>query len=144
MVKARQIAPSPADVRGIAPNAAAVTTDEVAEADKDPNSVLIHFVDDGFTAFGSIWYRGQELAVKRDSDHWNESVDTKGASWLDLTEADQQRRYGRVYFREGPWPHERPDDGSSSANPAGIGMTNEEIIQRRKREQRAARAAPLG
>ena len=61
-------------------------------------SVLMHFVEDGFTAFGQVWYRGQELDIPVD--------DPRAQGWLSAVsdDAEQMRRWGRVYFRPGPWP----------------------------------------
>jgi hypothetical protein len=65
--------------------------------------VTINFVEDGFTAFGAMWYRGQTLSVERGTEDWKSTEDVYGDSWLDLTEDDQIERYGRRMFRPGVW-----------------------------------------
>jgi len=78
---------------------------EFVEPDADGN-ILIHFLDDGFTALGKVWYRGQELEFTPGSGAYNDTRDRNGNSWLDLAGNDmaQIHRYGRVMFRLGPWP----------------------------------------
>lgn len=75
------------------------------QAGADGN-ILIHFLDDGFTALGKVWYRGQELEFTPGSGAYNDTRDRNGKSWLDLAGNDfeQIRRYGKVMFRPGPWP----------------------------------------
>lgn len=65
----------------------------------DAETFLIHFLEDGFTAFGVVWYRGQELAVPIGSPRWEQ-----GKRWLIWQDAEQMERCGKVYFRRGPWP----------------------------------------
>lgn len=72
--------------------------------DEEGSEVLIHFIEDGFTAQGRVWYRGQELAVVVGSEEWNDTCDRDGTSWLSFTEADQLERYEKIYFRRGEWP----------------------------------------
>ncbi len=67
---------------------------------------LIHFVQDGFYAFGNTWYRGQELEVPIGSARWHEGWET-GTKWLQWQDAEQMKKCGQVYFRRGPWPGER-------------------------------------
>ncbi len=64
---------------------------------------LIHFVEDGFTGFGVVWYRGQELEVTVGSLRWDEGWN-QGTRWLQWQDAEQMNKCGKVYFRRGPWP----------------------------------------
>jgi hypothetical protein len=66
--------------------------------------VLIHILEDGFTANGRVWYRGQEIEYTIGDDAFKDTQDREGRSWLELSPADQMRRYGRAMFGEGPWP----------------------------------------
>lgn len=75
---------------------------------------LIHFLEDGFTAFGTTWYRGQELDLSNESD-FRQTKDLDGVSWVDMSPAEQQRRYGKIIFMAGPWPHEQWDDEEAAA-----------------------------
>jgi len=65
-------------------------------------AVLIHFTEDGLTAFGRVWYRGQELAIGPDHPRWPEAV-----GWIMMDKAAQFGRWGRQYFEHGPWPFQR-------------------------------------
>jgi hypothetical protein len=73
-------------------------------AEKD--AVTIHFVEDGFTALGRVWYRGMELTLGRSSPGWNAALDREGNGWFQMPEDEQDRRFGKVMFRPGPWPGE--------------------------------------
>lgn len=65
--------------------------------------VTINFVEDGLSAFGKVWVRGEELSVKRDTPSWEATCDRDGNSWMELSEHDQYERWGEVRFREGLW-----------------------------------------
>ena len=65
-------------------------------------TLLIHFTEDGLTAFGRVWYRGQELAIGPGHPRWPEAV-----GWITLDKAGQFARWGRQYFEHGPWPFQR-------------------------------------
>lgn len=65
-------------------------------------AVLIHFVEDGLTVFGRVWYRGQELAIGPDHPRWSEAV-----GWIMLDKGAQYDRWGKVFFEHGPWPYQR-------------------------------------
>jgi len=52
-------------------------------------TVLIHFTADGLTAFGQVWYRGQELEIGPGHPRWPEAAD-----WITLT--PEQRVPGRT------------------------------------------------
>lgn len=68
----------------------------------------IHFVRDGFTAQGRVWYTGQ--TVRFGVTAYEQTKDKYGDSWLDLTESEQYAKYGKVYFREGVWAGAVYDD----------------------------------
>lgn len=65
-------------------------------------AVLIHFVADGLTAFGQVWYRGQELAIGPDHPRWAEAL-----GWITLDKYGQIDRWGEQKFDFGPWPGRR-------------------------------------
>lgn len=82
-------------------------------------ALLIHFLDDGFTAFGTMWYRGQELEISVPGPHYEASKDIYGVSWIDellgpAGEMKQARRFGKVLFREGPWPGDSFEDQTAA------------------------------
>lgn len=64
---------------------------------------LVHFLEDGFTAFGTVWYRGQEVEVLEGSDDWARTLDGEGNSWMVFSEDEQIDKYGKIMFRPGPW-----------------------------------------
>jgi hypothetical protein len=65
-------------------------------------AVIIHFVDDGFTFAGRVWYRGQELEIGPGHPRWADA-----SKWILLSRFDQIERYGKQYFDHGPWPGRR-------------------------------------
>lgn len=67
-------------------------------------TILIHVREDGFTANGRVWYRGQELEFVVGEEHYQDTVDRHGKSWLSLDENDQIHQYGQVMFGRGEWP----------------------------------------
>lgn len=84
-------------VQGTKPGAAdsTITGDDV---------VIIHFLTDGFTAGGELWYQGQEFRVRLGSPEHEAQKDRNGNCWFEMTELDQLERYGVVHFKPGPWP----------------------------------------
>jgi hypothetical protein len=65
-------------------------------------AVLIHFIADGLTAFGQVWYRGQELAIGPEHPRWAEAL-----GWITLDKYGQVERWGEQKFDFGPWPGRR-------------------------------------
>lgn len=88
-----------AEMAGAAPAASAP-----AVTRKDGEKILIHVREDGFTANGRVWYRGQELEFEVGSEPYKDTLDRSGRSWLELDENSQYKQYGRVMFGFGPWP----------------------------------------
>lgn len=82
-----------------------VEFDELASPG-DGGNIVIHFLEDGFTALGQIWMRGQELEFEPGSQAYRDTCDRHGRSWLELRgdEFGQVERWGAVMFRNGPWP----------------------------------------
>jgi len=82
------------------------------EPDEVGQTILLHFIEDGFSAFATVWYRGQELEVVKGSRSYNSTLDRNGESWLDLVDNDyeQAKRFGKVMFRKGPWFGEPSSD----------------------------------
>lgn len=65
---------------------------------------IIHVVEDGFTEFGRVWMRGQELHI--DEAAYKRTQDRNGDSWIDTLLNDpheQYRRWGHVYVAPGPF-----------------------------------------
>lgn len=100
--------------------------------------ITVHFVEDGFTALGRLFYRGEDISLVPDSDDYLKTVDRNGDSWLDLADddAEQFKRYGRVMFRSGSWPHEVFDEAAYAEVMASGNQQERE--RAKKAKQRAA------
>lgn len=72
---------------------------EPTYAPTEGEAVLIHFVADGFTAFGQVWFRGQEMEIGPGHPRWAEA-----RRWITLNRFEQVDRYGEQKFDFGPWP----------------------------------------
>lgn len=81
------------------------TYEEPANPGSEEN-ILIHFLEDGFTALGQVWFKGQEIEFTPGSQAYEDTKDRNGKTWLDLRndEFAQVDRYGKIMFRSGPWP----------------------------------------
>lgn len=77
--------------------------------------ILLHFLEDGFSALGQLWYRGQELEIERNGPAWAGTCDVFGVSWVDMDDAAQYNRFGKVMFRHGGWPFNTTFDVKSAA-----------------------------
>lgn len=53
-----------------------------AEAAEESGTFLIHCIRDGATAFGHIWYVGQEVEIQKGSPEYRSTIDRNGDSWL--------------------------------------------------------------
>lgn len=53
--------------------------------------ILIHVVEDGFTEFGRVWMRGQELRI--DQAAYQRTKDRRGHSWVDDLLYDPNKQY---------------------------------------------------
>jgi len=83
-------------------------------------TILFHVVEDGFSAQGVVWVRGQELEFVKDSPEYKDTLDREGNSWLDMVgdDAAQMQRFGKVMVRPGPWPgtdYEVPEASEAEA-----------------------------
>lgn len=77
--------------------------------------ILFHVVRDGVTAFGDVWYRGQEIEIEVGTAAYKRTLDKNGDSWLDIVGDEEaqyirwgERRFARGEFR--PRPGERFED----------------------------------
>lgn len=86
-------------------------TEKEPEAPENPD-ILIHFVADGKTAFGQVWYRGQELVVT--PEMYESTKNDEGVSWIDADEYEQVEKYGHVKFRKGPWRGKEWEDEAAA------------------------------
>jgi hypothetical protein len=126
LAKLRELDPSPAEAQQDPSRSDSESVEEAAKrlaheaaldlgrADPVPlldlatgqDTILIHFLEDGFTALGEMWLRGQELEFVLPSEAYEATKDRNGKSWVDLARDEmlQARKYGKVMFRLGPWP----------------------------------------
>jgi hypothetical protein len=115
---------------------------------QDGGLIRIHFLEDGFTALNKVFYRGDELEFEPGSQAYADTCDRNGKSWLDyrFDEFGQVDRWGRIMFRNGPWPGKtyvagswetlRAEKGDSTIPPP----TAEQLARAEKLRQR--RSAP--
>lgn len=78
------------------------------DIDGDPTlegALTVHFVEDGLTLLGKVWYRGEELTINPGTNQWEEAH-----AVVSLDEYKQEERWGRRFFREGPWRGKRLDE----------------------------------
>lgn len=126
--------------------AAAFEGQPVAYQPAEGESVLIHFIEDGLTAFGQVWYRGQELEIGPAHPRWSQARD-----WVTLSRAQQVDRWGKQYFDAGPWPGRRSylDGAGSFENLKSLdklatvtGPTEDELRRADEIEARRGRSVP--
>lgn len=108
-----KLTPKQKEIRDLQDALAAKKAREIIDAGEvfeDPEDseevVLIHFLEDGFTAQGRVWFRGQEVRFLKNGQAWLDTFDRTGDSWLENCiddEGEQYARWGRVMFRRGPW-----------------------------------------
>lgn len=111
-------------------------------------AVLIHFVADGFTAFGQVWFLGQELEIGPDHPRWAEA-----RRWITMSRFEQIERYGAHKFDPGPWPGRPYADAAGSFErlmtgpkdkPVPVAVPGQaELEQAQEAERRRGRAVPI-
>ncbi len=86
---------------------------ELVFPEENDENIVIHFLEDGFTALGVIWMRGQELEFTPGSQAYEDTKDRNGKSWLDYRndEFGQVDKFGKIMFRSGLWPGKSYRDG---------------------------------
>lgn len=116
---------------------------KVEETPEEGDTFLIHFLEDGITAQGQVWYRGQELEFMVGSKAWNDTFDRFGKSWILMSENDQADRKGKVYFRRGPWPG-KPSykDGQWEKDAPAESALEQADIKERERRRKGAPTLP--
>jgi hypothetical protein len=115
------------------------------QAPPNVQPVVIHLLIDGFTAFGNVWYRGQEMELWPGHPRWSEAQ-----SWITLDTAGQYARFGRQVFGNGPWPGVRSyTAGSGHFQPleavggGSVEPTEDELKAADRKEQQRGRRVPL-
>lgn len=125
-VEAEYAAPQPttlAEIHGVTETVSPEAADYVrAATDRNPRpvtgldlsgdpkadgAITIHFIEDGFTALGKVWYRGEELTLVPGTKQYDEAPTRLGKVFALLDEFEQEEVWGRRIFREGPWRGKR-------------------------------------
>jgi hypothetical protein len=119
----------------------------------DDKNILIHVLEDGFTALGKVWYRGEELEFEPGGRAYKDTFNKRGQTWLDLRndEFGQAERWGKIMFRNGPWPGKSYADGTyevlrSIAETGHVPPPSQAEIEaaEKARKKRAAPHLPAG
>ncbi len=86
---------------------------ELVFPEENPENIIIHFLEDGFTANGRIWMRGDEVEFTPGSQAYEDTKDRNGKSWLDYRDDEfgQVDKFGKIMFRKGLWPGKTYRDG---------------------------------
>jgi hypothetical protein len=109
--------PVPEDTATFAAQIAASTAANLAAAQAEQSAPqepgeyvnrVIHILQDGFTAFGIVWYKGQEIEINKEA--YEQTKDREGRSWLEDTVLDQMRRFKMQYWADGEWPFDDYQD----------------------------------
>jgi hypothetical protein len=109
-------------------------------------TVLIHFIEDGLTFAGQVWYRGQEIEIGPSHPRWEQARE-----WILLDRYGQVERWGKHYFERGPWPGRRSYlDGAGSFEQLATedkkgrfaGPGEQALRQADEAERRRGRAVP--
>lgn len=124
---------------------------EYDEPASDGEVIQIHFLEDGLTVNGRVMYRGEELEFVVGGRAYKDTFNRRGQTWLDLRndEFAQVDRFGKIMFRNGPWPGKtyldgayenlRQEKGDGTVRPP----TEEELAAAEKaRKKRAAPRLP--
>ncbi len=116
---------------------------ELEVAPAGGGNIVIHFINDGLTALGKVWTRGQELEFAPNSPAYRDTCDRLGRSWLRHVDdpATQETLWKEVKFRRGLWP------GKNYAAAVkeqfdGPKPTEDELRRADEAESRRRRAAP--
>lgn len=92
---------------------------EYARPSGTGETILIHFLVDGFNFGGKSWYRGQEVEFEVGSPAYEQTKDRNGNTWLDLRDDidGQFDRWGKQFFAVGPWRGRRWNDTKAVSDP---------------------------
>lgn len=116
------------------------------QAPASVKTTIIHFLNDGFGAFGVVWLRGQEIELWPGHPRWREAQ-----AWITLDVAGQFKRWGRQMFGIGPWPGEQSYTAGAghfqqmkalSGDGSIAQPTEEELARGDAAEQRRGRRVP--
>jgi len=114
---------------------------EYERTDGAGETILIHFIANGFTAQGVGWQRGQEVEFVVGGRAYEQTKDRNGNTWIDLRDNPEAQilRYGAEYFRSGPFRGLPIGSTVGLTDPEDIAAVQEAAAIEAKRN----RAAPL-
>lgn len=72
---------------------------------KEKFDKTFHFLTDGVTAFGKVWYRGEEVRIVEGSREYGLAFNKLGDFIFNLTPMEQYVQWGEIRYAEGPWPY---------------------------------------
>lgn len=108
--------------------------------DPSAEKILIHVLEDGITLQGEVWYRGQEIEFTVGSLAHKQTFNKHGKSWLDMADDEdaQYNRWGKLYFRSGPWRGRRLGQITMADLPPDATDADLERIRRAESKRRDA------
>lgn len=109
---------------------------------KAPITHQIHFVEDGLTALGRMFYRGEELTITEGTKEWEQTLNKHGESWV-LLKSDyvaQIKKWGKEMFKPGPWPFEKHTAMTEDDYQRALSTNDQEAIN--KYEKSSQRVKP--
>lgn len=81
------------------------------ETEESDDSIVVHLLEDGLTFADRVWYAGQTVRFNKQGRAYQDTLDRYGNSWLnDLSPSAQRKRFGKVFFGEGPYDGPAFDD----------------------------------
>jgi hypothetical protein len=94
-----------ARIRAMASEATPISGEQISDDPTKDGARTYHFVDDGLTLLGKVWYRGEELTITPGTEAWEVAYPV-----LSLNEFEQEDRWGKRFIREGLWRGKRLDE----------------------------------
>ena len=107
------------------------------EPPRTQETELIHFLADGLSFAGTVWFLGQELELDKGSPRWAEAQ-----AWINMSDFDQMERFGKVMFRKGPWPGKRYVDALAGQPPPEGAPDVKQLLEAEARERSRRRGVP--
>jgi hypothetical protein len=103
---------------------------------RDPDAeIVLHVVNDGFTALGKVWYYGEEIRLRVGTDAYKLACDRNGRPFFDMDEAEQIKRYGKVQFKTGAWEGRGASEMSEDAYMKALSEGDHDAVKRYEKQQ---------
>jgi hypothetical protein len=119
---------------------AQVAIPTIGVAPTEEADILLHVLVDGFTVLGKVWYKGEEIRLKRGTREFELTVDSTGRSWTDMSPEEQIDRYNGVQqFGVGLFPGRVDGQMTEEDYLAALSSNDQEALRRyEKAKQRSA------